>query len=74
LERSHLNLENVSTRLAESHAEYFISGFLRGFEEMLLRVQAETGEILEAEVVQEITSAGARVAQEYLETVTTRPE
>lgn len=73
LERSKINIQDVSTRLGEAHAEMFVTAVLKCAEEIIRRTQDESGEILEAEVVQEITSAGASVAQEYLETVTSKP-
>lgn len=73
LNRSQANLDDISLRLGEKHAEYFVKGYLKGFEEVIRRVQDESGEILDAEVVHEITSAGASAAQEYVETVTSRP-
>lgn len=73
LERSRVNVDEISLRLAEKHAEYFVTGYRKALDEVLSRIQDESGEILEAEVVQEITSAGALVGMEYVETVTSKP-
>ena len=72
LERSKINITDVNVRLAEAHASYFVTGILRGYEEMVRRFHQETGEILEAEVLEDISSAGATLAQEYIESVTSK--
>ena len=74
LERSRLNVEDIDMRLAEKHSEMFVTGYLRAMQEVINRFQGETGEILEAEVVQEIAEAGAEVAQDYMDTVTVHLE
>ena len=74
LERSHVNLEDISTKLADSHAEYFVTAVMKAAEVIVARAQEESGEIIDAEIVQEITAGGVEKAQEYLETVTIKPE
>ena len=69
-----LNVEDIDMRLAEKHSEMFVTGYLRAMQEVINRFQGETGEILEAEVVQEIAEAGAEVAQDYMDTVTVHLE
>ena len=73
LNRSQANLDDISTKLGETHAQMFVTAVMRGVEEVVRRMQEESGEILEAEVVQELTMAGADEARKYVATVTSRP-
>ena len=74
LERSRVNIDDVSTKLASHHAEYFVTAVMKAAEVIVARAQEESGEIIDAEIVQEITAGGVEKAQEYLETVTIKPE
>jgi len=72
IERANVNLTDVSTKLATDHAQYFIEGFMVGFEKMLKSIK-ETQEIeIDDEEVVELMQVGAAASQEYVDRVTAR--
>lgn len=72
LERSLVNVEEVSTKLATEHARMFIEGYVQGFNRVLdeMRERSEI-DIEEAEVV-ELMEIGAEAAHGYLDRVTAK--
>lgn len=73
IERTNINVEDISTKLATDHARYFIDGFLIGFEKALKKMQESHDEIvIDEEEVLELTQIGVAASQEYLEKVTVR--
>lgn len=74
IERSNVNLTDVSTKLATEHARYFADGYVLGFEKVL-RVLAERQEIvIDEDDIQELMEIGASTSSEYLERVTSKGE
>ena len=75
IERTNINVNEINTHLATRHAEYFMSGFLRGFDAMLTALTKRDDEIvLEVEEVQELMQLGTAAAQEYVERVTVQDD
>ena len=76
IERANINIADVNTRLAAKYAEYFVTAYTIGFEKALKMAAEQTGveEMLEAEVVEEISRAGIEASQEYLTRVTVRED
>lgn len=70
IERTNINIEDVSTKLAEDHARMFVEAITLGFDKILKVMADEQGEILEAEVIQELSEVGVNAAAEYIEKVT----
>lgn len=72
IERANINLTDVSTKLATDHAQYFIDGFVLGFEKVLRALQERDEiEIPEEEII-ELMEVGAHASREYVERVTAR--
>jgi hypothetical protein len=72
LERSSMNVNEVSTKLSQAHANYFVTGFMKGFELAMKRAQEASGEILDAEVIDDIMQESVKAAHHYVETVTAK--
>lgn len=74
IERSNINVNDVSTKLAAAHAGYFTEGYLAGFNKVLDLLRER--EIIEAEIEDdemfELVKAGVDESQEYLKKVTVR--
>lgn len=74
VERSNLNIGDVSTKLAAAHAQFFTDGFLLGFNKVLETLRDR--EIIEGEVedeeMLELVKIGIEESQEYLKKVTAR--
>lgn len=70
IERTNINVNDVSTRLAASHAEYFVNGFMIGFDKALSTIAASTDQPIDAEVVSLAIEAGVVEAKSYIDGVT----
>lgn len=70
IERTNINVNDVSTRLAASHAEYFVNGFMIGFDKALSAIAASTDQPIDAEVVSLAIEAGVVEAKSYIDGVT----
>lgn len=73
LERSKINIADVSSKLSADHAEFFVTALIKASDLIIERIQNQTGEILDAEFIGELTQAGAEEARGYMKTVTARP-
>lgn len=75
IERTNINVNEINTHLASRHAEYFMSGFLRGFDAMLATLAKRENEVvLDVEEVQELMQIGTTAAQAYVEKVTAQDD
>lgn len=74
IERTNINVEDISTKLGVEQARMFVDGFMLGFERTL-KVLAERHDeiVIEEEEVMELTQVGVKASQEYIEKVTARP-
>ena len=73
VERTNVNIEDVSAKLATEHARYFIDGFMIGFEKALKRLQDQHEEIvIDDDEIMELTEIGVKASHEYVERVTVR--
>lgn len=72
VERANINVDDVSTKLAEEHARYFAEGFSRGFEAIIKLISEKNDVIIEDDEVLELMEAGAEESQEYIERVTSK--
>lgn len=74
IERSNITVSDVSTKLAEAHANYYTEGFLLGFNKVL-EIMRER-EILEGDIeddqILELVQSGIGESSEYLSKVTAR--
>lgn len=77
MERSRLNVADISTKLSQDHARYFVEGYMQGFN-ALLNVMSERLAleeiVIEEDEIQEMAQVGVKNAQEYIEKVTARDE
>lgn len=74
IERSNINLEDVSTKLSADHARFFMDGFSLGFNKVLDLIKERLSvDIDEAEVI-EMLEVGTRASADYLERVTLNAE
>ena len=73
LERSQVNVQDISSKLSADHAQFFVTALIKASDIIIDRIQKQTGEVLEAEFIGELTQAGAEEAQAYMKTVTARP-
>lgn len=72
IERTNLNIDDVSTKLAEAHAQTYVEAYMRGFN-ALLDVMAERGIItVEPGEVAELTQLGISASSEYIQGQTQR--
>lgn len=70
IERSNINLTDVSSKLGSDHARYFIDGYMVGFERMI-RILAERQNIeIPEEIVLEVLDETVRESKEYIDRVT----
>lgn len=70
LEKSNINIADVSTHLAKEHARYLIDSLVLGFTAMLDAQKNEDEIVIDDDRVIELTQVGAAAATEYIETVT----
>lgn len=72
IERTNINVNDVSTRLASSHAEYFVNGFMIGFERALRVIAEASDSAIDAEIVDAAIKDGIMASKEYVDSVTTK--
>lgn len=70
VERSNINVSDVSTKLATEHARYFVDGFTLGFERVLKALGERDEIVIEEDEIQELLEIGAHASHEYIERVT----
>lgn len=73
IERSNINVGDISTKLAVDHARFFAEGFLLGFERVLKALEEREVIALDDDEVSELTQLGIEASSEYLDKVTVRP-
>lgn len=74
LDKTRINIDDVSTKLAEAHATYYTEGFLLGFNkvlEMLRERDIIEGELDDSEIL-ELVQSGIGESSEYLKKVTSK--
>ena len=70
IERSNVNVADISTKLATEHARMFIDGFTLGFEKVLKSLSEREEIVIEEDEIQELLEVGALASHEYIERVT----
>lgn len=70
IEKSNVNLTDVSSKLGADHAQMFIDGFMVGFERMLRILRDERGIDLDEEIILEVMDSGMRESKDYVDRVT----
>ena len=72
VERTNINVSDISTKLAEDHARFFADAIVLGFEKMIRRIEESSDIVIEDDEFQEILEVGASTSEKYLEGVTVR--
>ena len=70
VERTNINISDISTKLAEDHARFFADAIVLGFEKMVKALSEREEIVLDDEDFQEILEVGASTSHAYLEGVT----
>lgn len=70
IERSNVNLTDVSSKLGADHAQYFVDGFMVGFERVLRVLKEEHGADIDEEIVLEVMESGMTESKDYVDRVT----
>lgn len=70
IERTNINIDDISTKLAVEHARYFVEAFMMGFDKMLRAVSERDDIIIEEHELLELAQVGAKAAEEHLDRVT----
>lgn len=70
IERTNINIDDVSTKLGKAHARYFIEGYMEAFYEILAALRERQMLVLEAEEVKELAQVGLERGMQYIDTVT----
>ena len=72
IERSNLTLEDVSSKLGNEQAAYFVQGFVVGFDAILKALGDRM--VIEEEEVIELMQVGTKTAEEFVDSVTQKLE
>lgn len=67
IERTNINVNDVSTKLAEAHAQMYVEAYMLGFNALLTALTERNMIEVEAEEVQELAGVGISAASRYLE-------
>ena len=70
IERSAINIEDVSTKLAKSHARYFVEGYMEAFQEILAALSERGMLEVEPEEMKELAAVGLERGMQYIDAVT----
>ena len=74
IERSNININDVSAKLSTEHARYFVEGFMLGFNRVLEEISKNEITELSEEYVEEVSLKAIETSREYLEKVTERSD
>lgn len=74
LDKSRINLDDVSGKLATEHANYFVSGFVLGFEKILKTLAEREDITIDEDDIQDLLEIGASASHDYVERVTIKNE
>lgn len=74
IERSAINVEDVSTKLGKAHARYFVEGYMEAFHEILSALRDRGVLEVEAEEMKELARVGLERGMQYIDAVTVNDE
>lgn len=72
IERANINIADVSTKLATEHAQYFVSGFMLGFNKVLEAIQERDMIEIDEDEVLALAQVGIEASKQYVDSVTLR--
>jgi predicted Rossmann fold nucleotide-binding protein DprA/Smf involved in DNA uptake len=70
IERTNINIDDVSTKLGRSHAQYYVQGYMQGFTAILDALRERGLLALEGEEVKELSKIGLEQGIAYIDLVT----
>jgi hypothetical protein len=74
IERTNINIDDVSTKLGKAHAQYYVQGYMEGFNAILAELRERNMLVLEGEEVKELSRIGLEQGMTYVESVTVDDE
>lgn len=74
IERTNINIDDVSTKLGKAHAQYYVQGYMEGFNAILAELRARDMLVLDGEEVKELSKIGLEQGMTYVESVTVDDE
>lgn len=72
IERTNVEIEDISTRLSEAHAQYFIDGIMVGMQKVFDFMRERDMIVVDAEDQVEMIEVGVHASSEYLQKVTAK--
>lgn len=72
IERTNVNVNDVSTKLAEAHAQMYVEAYVLGFNALLKALADKDVIEVEPEIIEELSRVGIAESSRYLETQTQR--
>lgn len=70
LDKTQINVSDISTKLAVDHAQYMVDAFLAGFNRILRVIESRGDIIIEESEIQELIEVGMKSSQEQIAKVT----
>lgn len=70
LERSNINIDDISTKLGKAHARFYMEGFMQGFTEIINVLNEKNIIELDAEEMKQLAHTGVERGMDYIESVT----
>lgn len=70
IERTNINIDDVSTKLGRAHAQYYVEGYVTGFNAILDALREREMLVLDGEEVKELSKIGLEHGITYIERVT----
>lgn len=72
IERSQINVNDISGKLASDHAMYFIDALMIGFEKITRAIAEANDIIIPEEDIMDLVQVGSAASKEYLDRVTVK--
>ena len=70
LDKTNVNVADISTKLATDHAQYMVEAFMSGFAQILRTIEARGDIVVEEDDVKELIAIGMKSSQEQIAKVT----
>lgn len=72
VERSNVNVSDISSKLAEDHARYFTEGYMKGFDAVVKLLAERNNIVVEEDELLEVMQVGVTTSAAYIEKVTAK--
>lgn len=70
IERTNINIDDVTTKLGRAHAQYFVEGYMQGFMEVIDALRSRGMIEIDGEEIKELSRIGVERGMNYIEHVT----